>query len=59
MPLKYVFSEKYKFCKNSESYLQSTVTKEFKNQIGSLAISASNPETSCSMRTSEKHKGVF
>lgn len=59
MPRKYAFSDKYQFCKNLESYLQSTGTKEFKNQISNLAISASNPETSCSMRTSEKHKSVF
>lgn len=54
-----VFSEKYKFYKNLENYLQLTGTKDYKSQIGNLAISASNPESSCFIRPLEKQKGIF
>lgn len=53
------FLKKHKFYQNLENYLQLTSTKEFKHQMGNLAISTSNPETSCAMKPSEKQKGIL
>lgn len=59
MPPSMCFFLKSKFYQNLENYPQLTDTEEFKHQIGNLAISASHPETSWSMKPSEKQKGIF
>ena len=53
---KYGFLKNINFPKNSENYLQLIGTKEFKLQIGNLD---SNPGIPCSMKPSEKQKGIF
>lgn len=59
MPTSMCFLENINFTKNLENYLQLVGTKEFKHWIGNLAIYDSNPVTLCSMKPSEKLKGIF
>lgn len=59
MLLRMCFLKNIKFYQNLENYLKLTGTKGFKHQVSNLAISASNPETSGSMKSSEKQKGIY
>lgn len=56
MPSSMCFLKNKNFTKNLENYLHLIGSKECKLHIGNLD---SNPETPCSMKSSEKQKGIF